>query len=228
MIILSASILPLPFEFTCLLFKLFPDPFHFKMPSLFCPLYWESHLLFTETIKSNCMRIPTRWTGLLLGDPSVLPSSQVDSAISDITELSTRPTMLWAHWPRARLWRARAFLPPGPHTCRFLIASALSPDLCMTLFNHTSQSKRVFPDISVWNSAPSHAITFYLLSLSQFLHSTNHYLKRTLYLFVYCLSSPGECGHHNNGATCLSCSLLCSSTWKSPWNIARTQLLSTE
>lgn len=112
----------IPFELTCLLFKvLFQTSSPFKTPTLFPSLCWESHFLFfrDDEKRSSWIRslymCTMRGVSLLAWEPCVLPSSCVDLATSDVTsELSPMPTMLWLDWPCAISLSCQGLSASGP------------------------------------------------------------------------------------------------------------------
>lgn len=120
---------------------------------------------------------------------------------------------LWHHrtHPHAHLTVAISPACRGlcPHTCCFLcLVLSLQIFACVYFLGHgpahthstlnklflTTPSKIVPPRVL----SPAASLVCFSFFIEPIMHS----------LFVYHLSSPRECGHHNSGGTCLSCSLL--------------------
>lgn len=188
------------------------------------PLCGESYFLFPRDKKKQSDEGPffvcASWNELVLHAKPIWPSSLGDSDASHITSQSIAPCLprCSPDWPWAISLLCQSLSASGPLDLLFSHFWCSSSRSLHSLFflihglAYMLYSKQAFPENPIESSAPSHAITFSLsvLACLSFFTSTNQYLKYILDLFVYCVSSPRGCGHHNNGETCLSCSLLCS------------------
>lgn len=139
------------------------------------PLYVHHRMNWPPCTGTALSYLPLKWTLPFLTSQSSAPT----------------PRCCGGTGPMPFLWHARPFLPPGPHSCCFLIASALPPDLCMTLSNHTSQFKRVFPE------PLSEIVPLVMPSLSISLACFSFFtaqiiIRKVLFIYLFTVCLPQE------------------------------------